>query len=188
MNTSSLRTKRVLLPAALLTAVAVGGGVFWAASASADDLSGTERDRVSAAAVTAAGGGQVTSAESSDDPGEAYEVEVRQTDGTEVDVTLDDQLAVVRQDTDRPDGGDGRDDDRREDGTPDADDRVLSTTERAAAEKAALAAVGSGRVTDVDATDDRGAAYDVEVLAADGTEWDVDLDAAYDVVRKVADR
>ena len=184
MNTSSLRTKRVLLPAALLTAVAVGGGVFWAASASADDLSGTERDRVSAAAVTAAGGGQVTSAESSDDPGEAYEVEVRQTDGTEVDVTLDDQLAVVRQDTDRPDGGD----DRSEDGTPDADDRVLMTTERAAAEKAALAAVGSGRVTDVDATDDRGAAYDVEVLAADGTEWDVDLDAAYDVVRKVADR
>ena len=65
---------------------------------------------------------------------------------------------------------------------------MLSTTERAAAEKAALAAVGSGRVTDVDATDDRGAAYDVEVLAADGTEWDVDLDAAYDVVRKVADR
>ena len=171
----NLRTKRVLIPTAVLAVLAVGGGVFWA-SASADDLAGSERDRVSAAAVDAVGGGEVVTAESVDDQddrarGEAYEVEVRQSDGTEVDVTLDRDLQVLERD-----------------GAADADDRVLSATERRSAERAALAAVGSGRVTDVDASDDRGTAYDVEVTTADGREWDVDLDSSFGVLGKVADR
>ena len=62
-------------------------------------------------------------------------------------------------------------------------DRALSTTERDRAGAAAEQAVGGGSTaTDVDADDDRGTAYDVEVRAADGTEWDVDLDRSFEVV------
>ena len=100
MNSAKLRSKRIVLPTIAVVAALGIGGVVWATSASAEDVSGSERDRVSSAAVDAAGGGTVTSAETSDDPGEAYEVEVRKADGTEVDVALDQDLNVVRQDAD----------------------------------------------------------------------------------------
>lgn len=62
----------------------------------ADDvpLGKAEADRVAKAAVAAAGGGTVTEVSRSDDPGEAYEVEVL-TDAGEVDVALDEQLKRV---------------------------------------------------------------------------------------------
>ena len=75
------------------------GGTVWTAAAS-DDVQGSERDRVGSAAVEAAGGGTAVDVETSDDRGEAYEVEVRMDDGTEVDVTLDQDLNVVSQDAD----------------------------------------------------------------------------------------
>lgn len=180
MNISTLRRKRVILPTLAAVAVVGAGGVFWAASA--DDVSGDERDRVAAAAVEVAGGGEAVDVEESDDPGEAYEVEVRLADGTEIDVTLDRDLRVVAQDRD-----DDRDDDLDDDTGVDADDRVLSDAERASAEQAALAAVGGGTVLDVDPSDDPGVAYEAEVRDTAGVEWDVDLDAAFAAVTKVAD-
>ncbi|HVK30703.1 MAG TPA: hypothetical protein VM575_20375, partial [Nocardioides sp.] len=111
MKTSTLRRKRVVLPALAAVAVLAVGGTVWAASA--DDVSGDERDRVAAAATEAAGGGEAVEVEKADDPGEAYEVEVRLADGSEVDVTLDADLGVVTTDRD-----DDRDDDRA-----DRDDR-----------------------------------------------------------------
>jgi len=62
----------------------------------ADDvpLGKAEADRVAKAAVAAAGGGAVTEVNRSDDPGEAYEVEVL-TDSGEVDVALDSDLKRV---------------------------------------------------------------------------------------------
>lgn len=182
MNTSILRRKRVVLPALATVAVLAVGGTVWAASA--DDVSGAERDRVAAAAVDAAGGGTAVDVETSDDAGEAYEVEVRTADGTEVDVALDRDLGVVA--TERDDEGDDEGDDERED--RDADDRVLTAAERGSAGKAALAAVGSGTVVDVEASDDRGVAYEVEVRDAAGVEWDVDLATDFTVVAKHADR
>jgi uncharacterized membrane protein YkoI len=179
MNSATLRTKRVVLPTIAAVAALGIGGVVWASTASADDVSGSERGRVSSAAVAAVGGGKVTSAETSDDPGEAYEVEVRTSDGTEVDVTLDEDLTVVAQEADDRDGAND---------TPDADDRALSAEERTSAERAATAAVGGGTVTDVEAGDDPGTAYDVDVTETDGTQWDVDLDADFSVVRKAVDR
>lgn len=192
MNSRTLRRKRVLVPAVAVVALGVGGTV-WATTASADQVGGSERDRVSAAAVRAVGEGRVTSVETSDDRGEAYEVEVTRTDGTEVDVALDDDLAVVGRDDDRTDRDDRdeRDDRTDDDGTadrPDRDDRALSATERERATTAAERAVGGGTVTGVEASDDRGTAYDVEVRATDGTEWDVDLDDAFEVVGKQQDR
>jgi hypothetical protein len=57
-------------------------------------LTGAEADRVARAAVKAAGGGTATEVDRSDDPGEAYEVEVA-TDAGEVDVALDSKLRRV---------------------------------------------------------------------------------------------
>ena len=68
----------------------------------------------------------------------------------------------------------------------DADDRALSDEERQAAEQAALDAVGGGTVEQVEASDDRGEAYEVEVRDGDDTEWDVELDADYQVLNKTA--
>ncbi|GIM88955.1 PepSY domain-containing protein [Paractinoplanes toevensis] len=69
----------------------------------------------------------------------------------------------------------------------DTADRALPAAERASAEQAALGAVSGGTVIDVEAGDDGDAAYEVEVRAADNTEWDVDLDAGFQVLRKTAD-
>ena len=107
-------------------------------------------------------------------------------DGTEVDVTLDQDLNVVSQDAD--DRDDDADDDRsRRRASADADDRALSAEERQSAEQAALDAVGGGTVEQVEASDDRGEAYEVEVRDGDDTEWDVELDADYQVLSKTAD-
>jgi uncharacterized membrane protein YkoI len=122
-----------------------------------------------------------------DDRSEAYEVEIRKADGTEVDVKLDKDMQVIGQDADDNDGrDDGRDDDANE--APEADDRALSAGERSSAGDAATKAVGGGTATNVVACDDRGDAYEVDVRTADGTEWDVDLDSSFAVVHKSIDR
>ncbi|WP_369139400.1 PepSY domain-containing protein [Modestobacter versicolor] len=176
MNTARLRSTRVLVSAVTGVAALGIGGVVWASGASAD-VSGSERDRV-AEAATEVVPGTVVDVDSSDDPGEAYEVEVRQDDGTEVDLTLDADLAVIGRDDD------ARDDDRRDDSRDDDrdDDRVLADGERGSAEQAALEAVGGGTVTGVEAGDDGDVAYEVDVRGADGQQWDVDLDAGFAVL------
>ena len=186
------RSKRVILPTIAAVAVLGIGGVVWSSAANAD-LQGGERDRVGSAATQAVGGGTVVDAEAGDDRGEAYEVEVRKDDGTEVEVILDKDLNVVSQAADdnndrddRHDGDDGDDGDDSDDGN-DADDRALSASERTSAEKAALSAVSGGTVTQVEASDDGGGAYEVDVRDAENTEWDVELDADFKVLRKTVD-
>ena len=197
----------VFLIAASVTLVGAAGAT-WAASA--DDLApGAERDRVAAAATQAAGGGTASDVERSDDAGEAYEVEVRKSDGTEVDVTLDGKLRVLHRENDDADNDDGDDafdnddDDAYDDdavrpdnddnpkvkrtGSVDADDRPLTKAERTKVTAAATKAVGSGTVTDAEASDDLGTAFEAEVRDRNGVEWDVELDANYDVVTKTKD-
>lgn len=188
MNTTKLRSKRVIIPSvAALAALGVGAGL-WSATA-ADDVRGSERDRVGAAAVRAAGGGTAVEVETSDDRGEAYEVEVRKDDGTEVDVALDRDLEIVGREDDGQED-DSRDDDSRDDSGDDSrddsgdDDRILGAAERTRAERAALAAVGGGTVEDVEASDDPGEAYEVEVRGSDLTEWEVSLDSDFRVLSK----
>ena len=175
MNTSQLRSKRVIIPTIAAIAVLGGGGLVWS-SASADDLTGGDLDRASSAAVEVAGGGTVTDAETSDDPGETYEVEVRLDDGSEVEVTLDDSFGVIDSKTEGPEV-DG----------PDADDRALTTEERSQIESAALKAVGGGVLLDAEVSDDVGEAFEAEVRAKGGTEWDVSLDEGFVVVNKSVD-
>lgn len=189
MKTTKLRTKRVILPAIAGAAVIAVGGPVWAATADDDDPRGGERDRIASAAIKAVGGGTAVDVESSDDGDEAYEVEVRAEDGTETDVALDKDLTVLSKDVDDRDGDeqDEDDDDRTEGEGRDGDDRALSAKERTSAEKAARTAVGGGEVLDVEASDDRGEAYEAEVRDSDGTEWDVELDSKYKVLDKTAD-
>ncbi|GAA4365948.1 hypothetical protein [Nocardioides caricicola] len=180
MNLRTLRRKSILIPTVATLAVIGAGATVWSATAD-DSVGGSERERVAAAAVEVAGGGTAEEVETSDDPGVAYEVEVRADDGTEVDVALDDDLNEVSAASD-----DDSDDDS--DGAEETDDRALSPEERTAAEQAALEAVGSGStVLQVEASDDPGVAYEVEVRAEDGTGWDVTLDADHAVVSKTAD-
>ena len=188
MNTAKLRSKRVILPT-LAAVVALGvGGTVWASAASAD-VSGGERDRVAEAAVRAAGGGTASDVEAGDDQGVAYEVDVRKQDGSEVEVTLDKDLKVLGQEADTPDADDTPDaaNSAEAGDTPDAGDRVLSATERTSAEQAAKGAVAGGTVLDVSASDDPGVAYEVDIRDAANAEWDVELDAAFKVLRKTAD-
>ena len=53
--------------------------------------------------VVDVGGGTVLDVEGSDDAGEAYEVDVRMPDGTEVDVVLDKDLKVLGQEAETAD-------------------------------------------------------------------------------------
>lgn len=64
------------------------------------ELTGTVLESASTAALTAADGeGVVTGAERSDDPTHTYEVEVTRTDGTQMDVFLDDAFGLVATET-----------------------------------------------------------------------------------------
>lgn len=47
--------------------------------------------------------------------------------------------------------------------------------------------MGSGTVTDVEASDDFGTAYEAEVYDRAGTEWDIELDAKFVIVSKSRD-
>lgn len=62
--------------------------------ASGGPISGAEFDRVRKATLDATGGGELTEIHRSDDPGEAYEVEVRRA-GREIDFALDDELQRI---------------------------------------------------------------------------------------------
>ena len=69
----------------------------------------------------------------------------------------------------------------------DADDRLLTSNEQARIAAAATQAVGAGTVTDMEASDDLGTAYEAEVYDRAGAEWDVELDARFAVVSKSRD-
>jgi uncharacterized membrane protein YkoI len=194
MVTTKLGAKRIIIPAVAAAALGGLGATVWIASADTD-VQGRERDRAASAAVRAAGGGTAVEVETSDEVGESYEVKVRKDDGTEHDVTLDQDLKVIRQEADDDASHDEADDHASHDEADgdashdeaDGDDRALTAAERTSAARAALDAVGGGRVEEVEASDDRGTSYEVEVKTGDGTEWDVRLDADFQVLSKTAD-
>jgi uncharacterized membrane protein YkoI len=82
-------------------AVAMAGGVAAAAGDGGTDqeLTGPARDRAVAAALAATGGGTVLETEAGDD-GAAYGVEIRRSDGRQVEVTLDEAFKVIAQEPD----------------------------------------------------------------------------------------
>ncbi|MBD8660939.1 PepSY domain-containing protein [Frigoribacterium sp. CFBP 8754] len=206
-------TKKTLLIAGGVAAVLVlgGGGVALATGLDDDRLSAQTTDRAREAALAETGGGTVTEVDTIGDGLPGYEVEVALPGGGETHVYLDDDYAVTSTRTGDDRGGDrgdrgGRDDDDRDGasgsatddsagGSGDAttgtgtgtDDDTVTGADYDQASAAALSAAGGGTVTDVDRSDDGGVAYEVDVRLDDGTEVDVDLDAAFGVVRTDVD-
>ena len=84
-----------------LAAALVGGGVAVAAGGfepgeeGSHDYTQEQADDASAAALKATGGGKVNAVERDSEDGAVWEVEVTKTDGTTVDVRLDENYAVV---------------------------------------------------------------------------------------------
>lgn len=108
MKIAKFRSKRAVIATAVAVVALGAGGATWASVANADsdiDISSSDRDRVGSAAVQAVGGGTVIDVEAGDD-GAAYEAEVRRTDGSEVEVTLDKDLKVIAQEAGEDDVAD----------------------------------------------------------------------------------
>jgi uncharacterized membrane protein YkoI len=169
-----MKRTNVILVSGLAAALVVGGGAATIVAAQDDppapagDLRGA-----GTAARDAVGGGDVLSVERDDDS-DGYEVEIRRTDGTEVDVDLSATFEVLRTEDDDVD------DDAGEAAAP----AVPGDLDLSRAADAALATAGDGTVTDVE-WDDGG--YDVEIRTAEGRELDVRLDRGFTVVQTEED-
>ncbi len=102
-------TKAGIVGAAMAGLAATGTGIAVANGATDDDASdtaitGTALEQASAAALEFTGGGRVSGTEVGDEES-YYEVEVTRDDGTQVDVQLDEDFAVVSSEDE--DGGEG---------------------------------------------------------------------------------
>ena len=197
------KTKIIAGIAGAVVLIGAGTGIAYAATdgfEGSDSLTGSDLDRASEAALAEIGGGTVTSAERDDDGTPGYELELRGDDGLEYDVRLDDSFGVLVVDPDddavrgtgsanggtngsTDDGTTGTTEDSTTGATEAVDPDDLVGDELARASEAAIAAVGDGTVTEAERSDDTDHAFDVEVIRADGTDVDVDLDASYAVVR-----
>lgn len=112
--------KKVLITLAALAALALGGSALAGAAGGGNStaqeqersdagdaskaISGDARTRAEKAALAQTGGGKVNQTELDNENGATYEVEVAKTDGTKVDVRLDDNFKVVVAESDSEKG------------------------------------------------------------------------------------
>jgi uncharacterized membrane protein YkoI len=101
------RTKYLIAGLAVVGVVGAGAGIGVAATGDDDEaersITGVELEQASEAALEHTGGGRVTDTEIGDEES-LYEVEVTLSDGTQVDVQLDENFTVVGvEDDDQPD-------------------------------------------------------------------------------------
>lgn len=91
------RTQRIVGAAAIgVVIVGAGAGVAVAGNDDGDrTLTGVEVDRAKKAALDLTRGGKANAVERDSENGATWEVEVTRTDGTTVDVRLDDSFALV---------------------------------------------------------------------------------------------
>jgi hypothetical protein len=89
--------KRVAMGAGVVGVVAAlgAGGIAVAGSDGEGSITGPQADRATAAALKATHGGTANSVEQDSENGATWEVEVTRTDGTTVDVRLDERYKVV---------------------------------------------------------------------------------------------
>jgi len=108
------RARKVLAGGAFAAVVAAGAGIAAAAgggdSAEGPDtpITGEALQRATEAALAETGGGRVTGTEVGDEES-YYEVEVTRDDGSQVDVQLDEDFAVVGSSSDVEDSDEGGD-------------------------------------------------------------------------------
>jgi uncharacterized membrane protein YkoI len=96
-----VRRKLTVAALALVAIGALSGGIAIAAGGGDDDqpLTGSTLEKAKAAALEHTGGGTVIETEVGDD-GAAYGVEVRRDDGSVVEVSLDENFAVIGDEAD----------------------------------------------------------------------------------------
>jgi hypothetical protein len=105
------RMVKVLVGAAVVATIALGGSAIAHATGAFDDegqqLRGPEAERAGAAALRATDGGTVNAVERDTENGATYEVEVTRTDGSTVDVRLDASfdVVVIEGDSEKADSG-----------------------------------------------------------------------------------
>ena len=169
-------------------------------------MSDDDRQAASDAALEAVGSGRVTEVdEGDDDDTAAFIVEVALDDGTDIDVELDDNFEVLNQaeidnrigagaapsespsadaggvTTESPAPGDAVDDGNQRNVD---DDTPLQGRSKQRAERAALDAVGGGRVTESTYADpDERHAFEVEIELGGDDDVTVELDRDFNVVR-----
>ena len=176
------RTAALGIGAVVAATIAAGGIAVATSSDDGGSVTGPEASEATAAALRETGGGTANSVELDDEDGAVWEVEVTRTDGTTVDVRMDANYEIVAVDSD-----DESDDDNDllefgdSDESDDAEEDVTAA-EASQATAAALKATKGGTADDVERDDENGAAYEVEVTRADGSEVDVRLDKNYQVV------
>lgn len=105
------KLKTAVVTGVAVAGVALGATAIAGATGGDDDatdkpITGQALDRAATAALAETGGGKVTETEAGDEEG-AYEVEVTRADGSQVDVHLDKDFAVLSQ---VDDGEKGEDD------------------------------------------------------------------------------
>jgi hypothetical protein len=107
------RTKLIAAGTLLVAGIAAGTGIAVAGGEDEGEgpdvpITGDALARAEAAALAETGGGEVTETEVGDEES-YYEVEVTLEDGSQVDVQLDEDFAVVGSETDGPEAGDDED-------------------------------------------------------------------------------
>ena len=171
-----------------LTAAGLGLVLALSVSACGNDISDSDREKASEAALDATGAERVNEVERGHDNDEyAFEVEVRFSNNAEVDVELDENFEVLNSPPTASDFSDAvsstpttEPDDDANIGL-DADDRPLTGEVFNKASAAALKATGGGKVIETGGSDDRDHAYEVDVLFPNGEDVTVELDDRFKV-------
>ena len=174
-----------------LTTLALGATLALSLSACGgdDSINSSDREKASAAALAAVGGGTVTDAGLGDgDDGYAFDVEVALPNGEDVDVELDENFKVTNNPptvsdfanaapttaaptTTAPQSSDND------------DDAPLTGSTLTQASAAALKAAGGGKVTETSQSDDADHAYEVEVTFTNGEDVTVELNKDFGVTK-----
>jgi hypothetical protein len=102
-----MRARWIKIGAALVVLAALaGGGVAWGTVGGDDEsVTGPAADRARAAAIAHVGGGKVSEVERAEG-GAGWEVEITRTDGSTVEVQLDENYGVTDVANDSEDSGD----------------------------------------------------------------------------------
>ncbi|MGH2681321.1 MAG: hypothetical protein ACRDG8_12745 [Actinomycetota bacterium] len=117
-----MNRKSMWVAGGIVVIAVIGGGTAIAATSGDTEETPLTEPALSNAteAALAHTAGTVTETEMGDD-GAAYGVEIRRQDGSEVEISLDENFEVVGEEVD-DDRDDDRDDDKDDDGTDDRDD------------------------------------------------------------------
>jgi len=177
MNIGLLKSRKAVVGISAAVVLAAGGATALAVTSgdsTSDHVTGTERDRVAAAAVNLVPGTVVKVEHEDEDDGHrdsGYDVTVRSADGTITELELSKDLEIV--------------------GTKvDSDVAKLTPEQQAALETAVATVVPDGKVIEVETTSDHGAAYEAKVEVIRGqtvTDHEVYLDTTFKVVHHEQD-